>query len=668
MIAKLTYGSSAYGVLTYAESKKESLQDKNTPGAIRLWAQNFSSGTTVFSNRAVLARQLTDWSSKSSRAEKSIFHASIALPPGEDLTNDDISKLAQRYMETMGYGNNPFVVYRHNDTHHSHIHIISSRVGENGKIINPSYEFKLNKTVCRSLEKEFNLSEISSEKGKSAIIEASDKTYSKTQSFKSNVLQNLEAALLQKDIFDLPGLAENLKSKNIEMVYSGPDGARLPNSGLIFYRIGENAERESRLKGWSLGKKFGVKLEEKLQKKKELNIQPTGEKSKSQIDKNTPELSFKSRVDTAKKLANMYNLIASKGVIDEKALLSAAFVSGLTITLKHNAAGFNGFSVVLNGNEFKPSDFSYNGIKLSSTHLKSIFYKDDPADAFQRKLNELSSLLKKAGSYTSSSLHNALNRHGFIVEQERGVLYISSSGIPGRFPFITDFSDSNISERLNLPALNFEQQKLYSSLLLNKQDQLANLSRSGISFSHGDEPELTKGASYYNSCLSIHDRIEAALLYSKSPSKQDVTKLIQELNIQGLAIDFNDKSFSIKDIFNGQTLNPYQLNYPFNNKAWQTNTIPQLESIHQFSDPVRSAYLLHYQKTGEIEPEKLQLLLSSPHFRTRTILLQSQFARGQKPESSVLKGVYPSQPMNKARVSNNTQFDDLWESKRSKNY
>jgi hypothetical protein len=65
---------------------------------------------------------------------------SINPDPKDVLTNEQLSEIAQEWMQKMGYGDQPFIVYLHEDIERRHIHIVSLRVDENGKKIDDRFE------------------------------------------------------------------------------------------------------------------------------------------------------------------------------------------------------------------------------------------------------------------------------------------------------------------------------------------------------------------------------------------------------------------------------------------------------------------------------------------------------------------------------------------------
>ena len=89
--------------------------------------------------------------------EKPVLHISLSPAPEDRLTDGRLAELAERYMQKMGYGNQPYITYKHTDTHNTHIHIVSVCVDEQGKKISDAYEHRRSMTACRELEADFGL-------------------------------------------------------------------------------------------------------------------------------------------------------------------------------------------------------------------------------------------------------------------------------------------------------------------------------------------------------------------------------------------------------------------------------------------------------------------------------------------------------------------------------
>lgn len=147
MIARIMYRQSVQGVLNYVLGKK---------GMIVLGFQNtYSESSTdprLFGNILYHLGQRH-------QSIKRYAHISLNLPFGEHLNNGQFYKIAQDYMEQMGYEKQPYVVVRHNDTKHEHIHIVTTTVKEDGLMIDLSHDYRRNVATQKYLEKKYGLSQ-----------------------------------------------------------------------------------------------------------------------------------------------------------------------------------------------------------------------------------------------------------------------------------------------------------------------------------------------------------------------------------------------------------------------------------------------------------------------------------------------------------------------------
>ena len=91
------------------------------------------------------------------RTKKMVFHCSLNPHPDEKLSDETLTQIAKEYMETLGYGKQPYIVFKHNDIAREHIHIVSLRVDSRGQKINDRFEKRRSKKITDALEKRFGL-------------------------------------------------------------------------------------------------------------------------------------------------------------------------------------------------------------------------------------------------------------------------------------------------------------------------------------------------------------------------------------------------------------------------------------------------------------------------------------------------------------------------------
>ena len=143
MIGKQTKGKSFRGLLNYLEQNSKA----------EIIAGNMGGRNAIqLSKEFRLSRQLHP------EAEKVVYHASLSLPPGERLDDSTWDEITSKYLEGMGFGCNQYVVYRHSDKDHDHVHIVASRIRlDNSKIVSDSWDYVRSENLIRQLEKEYGL-------------------------------------------------------------------------------------------------------------------------------------------------------------------------------------------------------------------------------------------------------------------------------------------------------------------------------------------------------------------------------------------------------------------------------------------------------------------------------------------------------------------------------
>ncbi|WP_195652359.1 conjugal transfer protein MobB [Bacteroides cellulosilyticus] len=151
MVAKINTGSSMFGALAYNQNKVDN-EDAKVLFSNRMLLNedgNFSIGECMRSFEMQMPVQLS--------TKKPIVHISINPHPEDVLSDQQLADIAQEYMQKLGYGNQPYLVYKHEDIDRHHIHIVGLRVDENGKPLNDKFEHRRSKQITRELEKKYNL-------------------------------------------------------------------------------------------------------------------------------------------------------------------------------------------------------------------------------------------------------------------------------------------------------------------------------------------------------------------------------------------------------------------------------------------------------------------------------------------------------------------------------
>lgn len=86
------------------------------------------------------------------------IHLKVAVSPNDkDLSTRMMRQIGEKVVQGLGYKNNPFIIYRHFDTEHDHIHIILSRVTFDGKLVSDSFDGLKLRRIEQRIEQEFEL-------------------------------------------------------------------------------------------------------------------------------------------------------------------------------------------------------------------------------------------------------------------------------------------------------------------------------------------------------------------------------------------------------------------------------------------------------------------------------------------------------------------------------
>lgn len=103
------------------------------------------------------------------RTTNTVFHVSLDPSPEDKLTDEQLRKIACEYMERMGYGKQPYIVFKHKDISREHLHIVSLRVDEQGRKLPHDFEARRSMEILRDLERKYGLHPSLKDKDKSEL-------------------------------------------------------------------------------------------------------------------------------------------------------------------------------------------------------------------------------------------------------------------------------------------------------------------------------------------------------------------------------------------------------------------------------------------------------------------------------------------------------------------
>ena len=203
------------------------------------------------------------------RTKKTVFHCSLNPHPDEKLSDERLTQIAKEYMEALGYGNQPYIVFKHNDIAREHIHIVSLRVDFDGNKINDKFEGRRSKKITNALEKKYNL--IPSSKVSERTTTETPKVNVVQGNIKEQVANTVRSAMKHYTFCSLGELNAVLRKYNlaVEEVKTEYRGKRY--DGLVYVPTDDKGNKVSTpIHASDIGRGVGyAAIQNKMQKSKE---------------------------------------------------------------------------------------------------------------------------------------------------------------------------------------------------------------------------------------------------------------------------------------------------------------------------------------------------------------------------------------------------------------
>ena len=235
MIAKISATENLGGALGYNFKKVEKGE-----ASILLTAELYQSKEGRYTMEEVFA-DMEALIPKNCRTKKTVFHCSLNPHPDEKLSDETLMQIAREYMEALGYGNQPYIVFKHNDIAREHIHIVSLRVDSRGQKINDRFEKRRSKQITDALEKRFGL--IPSSKVVDKAVEETPKIDTTQRNIKKQVASALRIVLKHYRFCSLGELNAILSKYNLAVEEVKTEFRGKKYDGLVYVPTDEKGNK-----------------------------------------------------------------------------------------------------------------------------------------------------------------------------------------------------------------------------------------------------------------------------------------------------------------------------------------------------------------------------------------------------------------------------------------
>ncbi|MGJ1313345.1 conjugal transfer protein MobB [Sphingobacterium multivorum] len=350
MIAKIGRSGNLYGALAYNQLKVE-----HENGQILCTNKMIETANGQYSV-AQLAQSFAPYLIANQNTEKHTLHISLNSDPKDVVSDDKFKEMAEQYMREMGYGEQPFVVFKHTDIDRSHIHIVSVCVDEKGKKISDKFEKMRSMKVCRELEKQHGLIPATEKEHhqNDKIFRPVDYKAGDIKSQIASVVRNLPTYYKYQTLGEYNALLSlfNITTEKIEGELHGK-----PQQGLLYFPLNEHGERAGNpFKASLFGKNAGLVALELHFEKCKINL-------KNHPSKKTIQSAITIALQTTNNESDFKKQLSGQGINVVVRRNDTGRIYGMTFIDHNSKTVWNGsrLSKELSANTF--NDYWNNNIK-----------------------------------------------------------------------------------------------------------------------------------------------------------------------------------------------------------------------------------------------------------------------------------------------------------------
>lgn len=151
MVVRLTTGRRVAGAVRYNERKVQAGL------AVQLSAENFAHPGLAQTSIAYKGKTLEHLTRRNPRVARPCLHCALAFHPEETLSDEQLRRISSEFMCAIGYQAQPYLLYRHHDTAHPHVHVVTVSVAPDGRRISDAFLHRRVSRIRRQLEQRHGL-------------------------------------------------------------------------------------------------------------------------------------------------------------------------------------------------------------------------------------------------------------------------------------------------------------------------------------------------------------------------------------------------------------------------------------------------------------------------------------------------------------------------------
>jgi hypothetical protein len=414
MVAKIGRGQNLTGVLNYNHLKIEK------ENAEVLFTHKMLETPDGRHSVAQMFRSFEPYLLANRKTEKTVLHISLNPDPKDNVSDEKFTAIAQEYMQKMGYGEQPFVVFKHTDIERTHIHIVSVCVDEEGRKISDSYERKRSMDLCRDLERKYGLA-----CAIDAAYKQNENTLFHPVNYKANDIKSQIASVVRylPKYYQFQSMGEynallSLFNITAEEVMGELHGQ--PKQGLVYFALNENGKKSSNpFKASLFGKSAGY-----------IKLQNHFTASKDTLKESDARLTIRKAIETTLQSATdeqeFKKHLAEKGINVIIRKNETGRIYGITFIDHNSKTVWNGSRLgkELSANVF--NDWWNNGLQpeaKNSEDTQRIFTKTVSESLPEDKPHDLFDFLSNYSPGQSDDGHSSIEGFGGLLPEAQGEDY-----------------------------------------------------------------------------------------------------------------------------------------------------------------------------------------------------------------------------------------------------